>query len=74
MLLRPEVNLRTLTVSSPLKRTDGVHLAYMSTNVLRKTNGEIAKGVQNATLTVRRMQHSVLNFTEFKQLQVNQWK
>jgi len=47
-------NLRTLSVSSPLKTTDGVPLAYLSTNVLRKTNGEIAKGVQNATLTVRK--------------------
>jgi len=47
-------NLRTLSVNSPLKMTDGVPLAYLSTNVLRKTNGEIAKGVQNATLTVRK--------------------
>ncbi|MGV7963849.1 Ig-like domain-containing protein [Photorhabdus tasmaniensis] len=47
-------NLRTLSVSSALKTSSNEPLAYLSTNVLRKTNGEIAKGIQNATLTVRK--------------------
>ncbi|EIR0277885.1 DUF4165 domain-containing protein [Salmonella enterica] len=47
-------NLRTLSVSSALKTSSNEPLAYLSTNVLRKTNGEIAKGVQSATLTVRK--------------------
>jgi hypothetical protein len=47
-------NLRTLSVSSALKTSANEPLAYLSTNVLRKTNGEIAKGVQSATLTVRK--------------------
>ncbi len=47
-------NLRTLAVKSALKTSDNVPLAYLSTNMLRKTNGEIAKGLQNATLSVRK--------------------
>ncbi|EPA8706746.1 MULTISPECIES: hypothetical protein [Enterobacteriaceae] len=47
-------NLRTLSVSSALKTSLNEPLAYLSTNVLRKSNGEIAKDVQSATLTVRK--------------------
>ncbi|HHZ5437724.1 TPA: Ig-like domain-containing protein, partial [Escherichia coli] len=36
-------NLRTLSVSSALKTSLNEPLAYLSTNVLRKSNGEIAK-------------------------------
>jgi len=47
-------NLRTLAVKSALKTSTDVPLAYLSTNMLRKTNGEIARGLQNATLSVRK--------------------
>ena len=47
-------NLKTLAVNSPLKTSAGVPLAYLQTSVLRKTNGEIARGVQQAMLTVRK--------------------
>ena len=47
-------NLTTLSVSEALKTSTGEPLAYMRTSVLRKDNGEIAKGVQTGTLTVRK--------------------
>lgn len=47
-------NLKTLSVKAPLKTSDNVPLAYLQTNVLRKLNGEIAQGVQDGTLTVRK--------------------
>ena len=47
-------NLRTLAVRTALKTSSDEPLAYLSTNVLRKSNGEIARGTQNATLTVRK--------------------
>lgn len=47
-------NLRTLAVNSALKTSTNEPLAFMKTSVLRKENGEIAKGVQRGTLTVRR--------------------
>lgn len=46
-------NLRTLAVNSPLKTSTNAPLAFLRTSVLRKENGQIAKGVQNGTLTVR---------------------
>lgn len=46
-------NLRTLAVNSPLKTSTNEPLAFLRTSVLRKENGQIAKGVQNGTLTVR---------------------
>ena len=47
-------NLSTLSVSEALKTSTGEPLAYLRTSVLRKDNGQIAKGVQTGTLTVRK--------------------
>lgn len=46
-------NLRTLAVNSPLKTSTNEPLAFMKTSVLRKEDGQIAKGQQTGTLTVR---------------------
>jgi hypothetical protein len=46
-------NLRTLAVNSPLKTSTDEPLAFMKTSVLRKEDGQIAKGQQTGTLTVR---------------------
>lgn len=47
-------NLNTLSVNEALRTSTGEPLAYMRTSVLRKDTGEIAKGVQTGTLTVRK--------------------
>lgn len=46
-------NLCTLAVKSPLKTSTNEPLAFLRTVVLRKENGQIAKGIQNGNLTVR---------------------
>lgn len=47
-------NLRTLAVNASLKTTTDVPLAVLSTGMLRRKDGQLATGVQNAILTVRR--------------------
>lgn len=47
-------NLRTLAVSSDLKTSDNIPLAVLYASQLRKENGQLATGPQQAILTVRR--------------------
>lgn len=47
-------NLRTLAVNSSLKTSTDIPLAVLNTGSLRRKDGQLATGVQNAILTVRR--------------------
>lgn len=47
-------NMKTLSVATGLKLSNNDPLAFLKTSILRKENGELAKGLQTGTITLRK--------------------